>query len=80
VDPALRHPTLIRQNLFWALIYDVVMIPLAAIGWLHALLAEVAMAVSSTSVVANANLLRRTRVREAPAILSEAEMRPHEES
>lgn len=38
------------------------------------------MAVSSTTVVVNANLLRRTRVREAPAILSEAEMRPHEES
>jgi len=53
----------IRQNLFWAFFYNVVMIPLAIIGWMHPVLAEIAMATSSVSVVANANLLRRTRLR-----------------
>jgi len=53
----------IRQNLFWAFFYNVVMIPLAMVGWMHPVLAEVAMATSSVTVVANANLLRRTQLR-----------------
>ncbi len=53
----------IRQNLFWAFFYNVVMIPLAIVGWMHPVLAEIAMATSSVSVVANANLLRRARIR-----------------
>ena len=53
----------IRQNLFWAYFYNVVMIPLAMVGWMHPVLAEVAMATSSVTVVANANLLRRTQLR-----------------
>ncbi len=48
----------IRQNLFWAFAYNLVMIPLAVIGWMHPVLAEVAMAISSITVVANANYLR----------------------
>ena len=51
----------IRQNLFFAFIYNVLGIPLAALGYLSPVLAGAAMAASSVSVVANALLLRRWR-------------------
>jgi len=57
----------IQQNLFWAFAYNVVMIPMAVMGWMHPLLAELAMAGSSISVVTNANLLRRFRPPEPEA-------------
>ncbi len=53
----------IRQNLFWAFFYNVAMIPLAVIGWMHPVLAEIAMATSSTTVVGNANRLRSVDIR-----------------
>ncbi len=53
----------IKQNLFWALIYNCVMIPLAAVGILAPALAGAAMALSSVSVVANSLLLKRFRPR-----------------
>jgi len=52
----------IKQNLFWAFFYNVVAIPLAVAGVLNPVVAELAMALSSITVVANANLLRRVRV------------------
>jgi Cu+-exporting ATPase len=56
----------IRQNLFWAFFYNVVMIPLAVIGWMHPVLAEIAMATSSVTVVGNANRLRGVSLEELP--------------
>ena len=48
----------IKRNLFWAFAYNVVGIPLAAIGWLSPVLAGAAMALSSVSVLLNALALR----------------------
>ncbi|MEN3373211.1 heavy metal translocating P-type ATPase [Dechloromonas sp. ZS-1] len=58
---ALSHATLrkIRQNLFFAFIYNVLGIPLAALGWLNPVVAGAAMAMSSVSVVSNSLLLKR---------------------
>ncbi|MBP8061206.1 MAG: copper-translocating P-type ATPase [Polaromonas sp.] len=53
----------IRQNLFWAFAYNVAGIPLAALGYLNPVLAGAAMALSSVSVMSNALLLKRWRLK-----------------
>ena len=61
IDISRRTYAKIRQNLFWAFIYNVVGIPLAAFGFLSPVIAGAAMAFSSVSVVTNALTLKRWR-------------------
>jgi Cu+-exporting ATPase len=61
LDISARTVAKIRQNLFWAFIYNIAGIPLAALGYLSPVIAAAAMALSSVSVMANALLLRRWR-------------------
>jgi len=63
LDVSDRTVAKIRQNLFWAFIYNVAGIPLAAFGFLNPVVAGAAMAMSSVSVMTNALLLRRWRPR-----------------
>ncbi len=66
----------IRQNLFFAFVYNVLGIPLAAFGLLSPVVAGAAMALSSVSVVSNALLLKRWRPPQRPAASAPVERIP----
>ncbi len=59
LDISARTVAKIRQNLFWAFVYNAAGIPLAALGYLSPVVAGAAMALSSVSVMTNALLLKR---------------------
>ncbi|QBR00155.1 heavy metal translocating P-type ATPase [Paraburkholderia pallida] len=63
IDISRRTWRKIQQNLFWAFVYNLIGVPLAAFGLLNPMLAGAAMAFSSVSVVTNALLLRTWRER-----------------
>ena len=54
----------IKQNLFWAFIYNTVGLPIAALGFLNPMIASAAMALSSLSVIVNSALLKRVKLGE----------------
>ena len=67
VDTARRATRIIHQNLVWATVYNVVALPVAALGWVPPWLAAVGMSVSSLVVVLNALRLTRTTAPDAVA-------------
>ena len=55
----------IKQNLFWAFIYNSIGVPIAALGFLNPIIAAAAMALSSLSVIANSALLKGMKLARA---------------
>ena len=72
IELARATMTVIRGNLAWAFGYNLVAIPLAALGYLNPLFAGIAMSASSLIVVANSLRLRRFHTRRPPGGSSQA--------
>ncbi|PTT80796.1 hypothetical protein DBR29_28580, partial [Pseudomonas sp. HMWF005] len=71
---ARRTRRVIIENLLWAALYNGLMLPFAALGWITPVWAAVGMSISSLTVVLNA--LRLTRLPSAPATRLTAQTRP----
>jgi len=71
---ARRTRRVIIENLLWAALYNGLMLPFAALGWITPVWAAVGMSISSLTVVLNA--LRLTRLPSAPAVSASSETRP----
>ena len=56
----------IKQNLFWAFVYNTIGIPIAALGFLNPIIAAAAMALSSLSVIVNSALLKTLKLKSTP--------------
>jgi len=73
LDLAARTRAVMRQNLAWAFAYNVVAVPLAALGWIDPWAAGVGMSASSLLVVVNALRLRSVPMRHVPTSRAAAE-------
>lgn len=78
IDISHRTYRKIQQNLAWAFVYNIVGIPLAALGYLNPIIAGAAMALSSVSVISNALLLRRWQPPSQPQPQSQSHLSAHE--
>lgn len=71
---ARRTRRVIIENLLWAALYNGLMLPFAALGWITPVWAAVGMSISSLTVVLNA--LRLTRLPSSPPVSTRSETRP----
>ncbi|HPJ89084.1 MAG TPA: heavy metal translocating P-type ATPase [Thermotogota bacterium] len=61
---------IIKQNLFWAFFYNLIAIPVAVMGWLHPAISELAMGISSITVVLNSLRIKTDKDKEVKDMIS----------